>query len=90
MQHDEPEHVDEIDSLQFGLMSSDDILKFAVCEINSTRLTGENSVYDPRLGSLDENIICPTCNQSSKLCMGHFGYIKVCIQSCMIYLSNLV
>lgn len=68
--------LNDIDSLQFGLMSSNDILKFAVCEINSTRLSGPNSIYDSRLGTLDETH-CQTCGQTTKQCTGHFGYIKL-------------
>ena len=67
----------EIDFIQFGVLSSDDILKLSVCELNSSKLVGPNSVYDPRMGILELNETCPTCNQNSKHCVGHFGHIHL-------------
>lgn len=67
----------EIDHIQFGILSSDDILKISVCELNSPKLVGPNSVYDPRMGILELNETCPTCHQNSKHCVGHFGHINL-------------
>ena len=67
----------EIDHIQFGVLSSDDILKISVCELNSTKLVGPNSVYDQRMGILELNETCPTCHQNSKNCVGHFGHIHL-------------
>ena len=44
---------EEISYVQFGILSSEDIKKLSVCEITSTKLSGMNSVYDPRMGTLD-------------------------------------
>ena len=59
----------EISYVQFGILSSNDIKKLSVCEITSTKLSGAGSVYDPRMGTLDE-VPCVTCGQNSKLCPG--------------------
>ena len=67
----------EIGHIQFGILSSDAILKMSVCELNSVKLIGPNSVYDPRMGVLELNEICPTCNENSKNCVGHFGHIHL-------------
>ena len=67
----------EIDHIQFGILSSDEILKLSVCELNSTKLVGSNSVYDPRMGTLELEETCPTCEQNSKNCIGHFGHINL-------------
>ena len=64
----------EIDHIHFGVLSSDDVVKMSVCELNSSKLTGTNSVYDPRMGVLEIGEICPTCNENSKNCIGHFGH----------------
>lgn len=69
--------INEIDYIQFGVLSSDDILKISVCELNSSKLVGPNSVYDPRMGILELNETCPTCHQNSKHCVGHFGHIHL-------------
>jgi DNA-directed RNA polymerase beta' subunit len=67
----------DIDSVQFGILSDDDITKMSVCELTSTKLVGPNSVYDQRMGILEMDEICPTCNQNSKNCIGHFGHINL-------------
>ena len=58
----------DIDHIQFGILSSDDILKMSVCELTSPKLVGPNSVYDTRINfRMDET--CPTCHQNSKNCV---------------------
>lgn len=61
--------------VQFGVLSSEEILKMSVCEVNSSKLQGPNTVYDPRMGVLEFDEICTTCGQSGKNCIGHFGHI---------------
>jgi len=68
----------DIESITFGILSSEEIKAMAVCKIDSTKLTGPNSVYDERMGSLTENNEnCVTCGMSSKMCPGHFGYVEL-------------
>ena len=81
----------EIGHIQFGILSSDAILKMSVCELNSVKLIGPNSVYDPRMGVLELNEICPTCNENSKNCVGHFWAYsseRICFTS-LVSSSNL-
>ena len=65
----------EINRINFGIMSSEDIKKLSVCEINNPKLTGPNSVYDEKLGTLDNNKKCIQCKEDNKKCPGHFGHI---------------
>ena len=67
----------DIDHIQFGVLSTEDILKMSVCEIQNTKLVGPNSVYDSRMGVLELNETCPTCQENSKTCIGHFGHINL-------------
>jgi len=68
----------EIESVTFGVYSTEEILKMSVVEINSSKLTNEkNSVYDERMGVLENNKLCLTCNKNSEDCVGHFGHIKL-------------
>ena len=67
----------EIDNIQFAVMSTEDILKLSVAEISSSKLQGYNTVYDPRMGTLEFDDICVTCGQSGKNCVGHFGHINL-------------
>lgn len=65
----------ELDYVHFELMSPEFILKQSVCEVNSTKMTGPNSIYDERMGSISHGKRCVQCQQSSKECVGHMGHI---------------
>jgi len=72
----------EIEQITFGILSADEIISMAVCEINSPKLCNSdkaayNTVYDPRLGTIDNSVTCQTCEQDLWKCPGHFGYIKL-------------
>lgn len=67
-----------VNTIQFGILSSDDIEKMSVCEINKATLSvEEGSIYDPRLGCIDNESLCETCNENIWKCTGHFGHIKL-------------
>jgi DNA-directed RNA polymerase beta' subunit len=71
------EDIKEIEEIIFGLFSAKEIVDMAVCNVETTKLTGPGSVYDERMGgNTDNNIPCVTCGQSPKACPGHFGYIE--------------
>ena len=68
-------NVEELNRIDFGVLSAKHILKLSVCEISSKSLTGSNSLYDPKMGSLDGQP-CITCGETD-LCPGHFGHINL-------------
>jgi DNA-directed RNA polymerase beta' subunit len=66
------------DCIEFGVLSAKEIQQMAVVEINNTKLYGSNSVYDERLGpTVITKDNCVTCGCTTKMCTGHFGYIKL-------------
>lgn len=67
----------ELNTVAFGIDSPEEIVKRSVVEITSSKLTGVNSVYDERLGTLDNGAVCKTCNMTNKDCVGHFGHIML-------------
>ena len=78
--------VETVKSVQFSLMSPEMIEKGSVCEITVpdtySTTNGEpviNGLFDPRMGVIDSNSYCPTCEQDSDLCPNHFGHIKLAI-----------
>lgn len=71
--------LEEIDSIKFSLQTEKDILKKSVVEITSSKLYGANSVYDGKLGKID-NEPCLTCNNLN--CPGHFGHINLNSRVC--------
>jgi len=71
-----------IESIQFGILSSKEILARSVVEVTSAKISNdslENTVYDPRMGVMERNKICPTCEQDCRHCPGHFGHISLSI-----------
>uniref|UniRef100_A0A6C0K2D0 DNA-directed RNA polymerase n=1 Tax=viral metagenome TaxID=1070528 RepID=A0A6C0K2D0_9ZZZZ len=65
----------ELDFIQFGIYSPEEVIKNSVCEVHNVKLTGPNSVYDERMGVMEANKKCVTCGQTEKKCIGHFGHI---------------
>lgn len=70
-------HFEEIECINFGHYSADEIIKNAVCKITENKLSGDGSLYDRRMGILEENGNCMSCKLSYRECPGHFGYIQL-------------
>jgi len=81
--------VREIDEIVFGIYSAEEIKRLAVCEVNSSKLcgsdknTGYGTVYDPRMGTIENGKQCETCLSSVWHCPGHFGYIN--LNECIVH-----
>lgn len=73
--------IKEINEVDFGILSEDEILKLSVAEITKNRLFTKNkeselhTLYDPRMGPMESKQVCCTCNLKTKDCPGHFGHI---------------
>ena len=68
--------VREINSITFGIYSPEEIMKMTVCTLDSTKKTiGPGTIYDPRMGTTDSSVLCPTCGEDAHRCVGHFGRI---------------
>lgn len=73
----------EVAEVAFGFYSDDEIRDLSVKQISS-RLSFDalnnpvlGGLYDPSLGPVDYNVICPTCRQTQKECPGHLGHIEL-------------
>jgi len=71
------DNITEFTGVAFGMFSSREVRKISVCEINDSKLSGEGTVYDPRMGVLKNHALCVTCNKSNDKCTGHFGHIEL-------------
>ena len=69
--------LEDINNIQFGVLSSDEIEQISVCEIKNSKMNGYESVYDTRMGVLNNNELCGSCNKNTKDCPGHFGHISL-------------
>ena len=72
-----------INGIQFGILSPEDILEKSVANINVDTLydsNGEpriNGLFDPRMGYIEPNLKCKSCEQTYIKCPGHFGHIEL-------------
>lgn len=58
-------------------MSADEIKRNAVCTINVHTSSGSDSVYDERMGVIENGKQCVSCGRTNKACSGHYGCIKL-------------
>ena len=71
----------KIIGIQFSILSPDEIRKASVVEVTSrdTYINNKpviNGVFDPRLGTIDPGIICPTDGHNFINTPGYFGHIE--------------
>jgi DNA-directed RNA polymerase II subunit RPB1 len=73
-----------VKEIQFGIFSPEEIKGFSVAHIqypetmDETRTRPrENGLGDPRMGSIDRNFKCGSCQESMNDCQGHFGHIEL-------------
>lgn len=72
--------VDTVRGIQFSVMSPEEIQKRSVAEILTTETyvgtePVKNGLFDPRMGVIDNNRVCSTCEQKNTFCPNHFGHI---------------
>src|SRR5271167_3965936 len=73
-----------IQEIQFGLLSPEEIKNMSVAHILYPETMDEakmkprdQGLNDPRLGTIDRQFRCATCDQSQIECPGHFGHIEL-------------
>ncbi|KAH6664075.1 putative DNA-directed RNA polymerase II subunit rpb1 [Halenospora varia] len=73
-----------IQEIQFGLLSPEEIKNMSVAHIlypetmdDSKMKPRDGGLNDPRLGSIDRQFKCATCDQHMSECPGHFGHIEL-------------
>ena len=73
--------VRELDEVIFGILSEKEIRDISVCQIDNPKLCDKNggygTVYDPRMGPIENNKNCETCNMDIWKCSGHYGFIEL-------------
>jgi DNA-directed RNA polymerase beta' subunit len=71
--------VKEISCIHFGVYSAEEILRRSVCEVRVSKVSldenTENSVYDHRMGTIQNDVLCVTCSKDVWGCPGHPGHI---------------
>lgn len=69
-----------VKGIQFSILSPEEIVRSSVVEVSKTDTYAGNEpvacgLFDPRMGILEHNAYCRTCEQKSIFCPGHFGHI---------------
>ena len=72
--------IETVKGIQFSILSPEEIVKRSAAEIltNQTYDGQEpvpNGLFDPRMGVIENNKRCSTCEQKNTFCPGHFGHI---------------
>jgi len=88
--------VECVQAIQFGLMDSDEIKRLSVVHVTNHDMYDKgipksNGLSDLRMGTIDRQYICRTCNQNALNCPGHFGHIELATPVYhILYLKQLV
>jgi DNA-directed RNA polymerase II subunit RPB1 len=67
----------EIEASIISLFDPDTLVREAVVKVTEASDSGQSSVNDPRMGVVDNNIVCSTCHKTNLNCPGHLGYIQL-------------
>ena len=74
--------IDLVTGVQFCVMSPDEIRTRSVVEITKSNTYSANDpmfmgLFDRRMGVVDHDKLCVTCEQRNTFCPGHFGHIEL-------------
>jgi DNA-directed RNA polymerase II subunit RPB1 len=74
--------IETVKGIQFCIMSPEEIIARSVAEVLTTDTfcgteAQKNGLFDPRMGVIDNNKVCGTCEQKNTFCPGHFGHITL-------------
>jgi len=77
---DQKVEIQDVKGIQFSVMGPEEIISRSVVEINRTDTYNCNEpivggLFDSRMGVLEHNKLCSTCEQKNTFCPGHFGHI---------------
>lgn len=62
---------------RLSILSHEDLVALAVCDVDVPELEGPGTPNDPRMGSLEDGRLCYTCHQTNIDCPGHLGIIRL-------------
>ena len=76
------QEIDTVRGIKFSVLSPDEITRRSVIEVTKNDTFAGNEpvvggLFDPRMGVLETNRTCCTCQQKNLFCPGHFGHINM-------------
>ncbi|XP_059318209.1 DNA-directed RNA polymerase I subunit 1-like [Lycium ferocissimum] len=72
-----------VEAVHFSFMTNEEVHKHSVVKVTNPNLLDTigqpvpGGLYDPAMGSLDDNSQCKSCGQRSRHCPGHCGHIEL-------------
>jgi DNA-directed RNA polymerase II subunit RPB1 len=75
--------VKKVKAIQFGLINQEKLIKLSVAKIDKTTIVDsegkpvKGGINDRRMGTVDKQLPCETCNCNFENCPGHFGHIEL-------------
>ena len=74
--------IDTVSGIQFCIMSPEDIRSRSVVpDVNNQTYSNNEPVhgglFDRRMGVVEANVLCQTCEQRNTFCPGHFGHVEL-------------
>lgn len=74
--------IDVVKGVQFSVLGPEEIIRRSVVEVTKNDVVHGNELvigglFDPRMGVLEHNKFCSTCEQKNIFCPGHFGHITL-------------
>jgi len=72
-----------IKAVQFGILEPKVVKELSVVHVvhpesyDENDQPVENGLADPKLGTIDQNFKCATCEEDSAGCQGHWGHIEL-------------
>jgi DNA-directed RNA polymerase beta' subunit len=76
------QRIEVVRRVQFSVLGPDEIRQRSVVEVTKTDTYAGNEpviggLFDPRMGVLEHNRFCSSCEQKNTFCPGHFGHITL-------------
>jgi DNA-directed RNA polymerase II subunit RPB1 len=77
----------KIERVRFGVFSPDEIKAMSVCEVQTpftydNGIPKDNGLLDLRMGTMERQLRCKSCNGDMRSCPGHFGHIEL-VKPCL-------
>jgi DNA-directed RNA polymerase beta' subunit len=77
---DQKVDIQDVKGIQFSVLGPDEIIARSAVEVIRTDTYAGNEpvvggLFDSRMGILEHNKVCSTCEQKNIFCPGHFGHI---------------
>ena len=74
--------IDKVVNVQFSMLSPEEMKRRSVGEIFTTDtydgdIPRMGGLFDPRMGVLDNGLVCPTDGLDNRFCPGYFGHISL-------------